>query len=97
MKSQEKFDNAVCVLDKFYRISIYIKVDATKNEEIIVSFHENHKNGVAKSSAIIPRSSMVYVFADSIGSHISGTDTYSINLFMTRGVRAFPINVPATG
>ena len=95
MRSQEKFENAVCVLDRFYRISLYIKVDATKNEEIIVSFHENHKNGVAKRSPIEPKSNMVYVFADSIGSHVSGTDKYSVNLFITRGVKTFPINVPA--
>ena len=42
MKSQEKFDNAICVLDGYYRISLYIKVDATKGEVIVVSFHENN-------------------------------------------------------
>jgi hypothetical protein len=42
MKSQEKFENAICVLDGGYRISLYIKVDSTKGEEVIVSFHENN-------------------------------------------------------
>ncbi len=95
MRSQEKFENAVCVLDRFYRISLYIKVDATKGEEIIVSFHENHKNGIAVKNTPEPQDNMVYVFADSIGSHISGSNDYSINLFITRGVRSFPVNVPA--
>ena len=95
MKSQEKFENAVCVLDRFYRISLYIKVDATKGEEVIVSFHENHKNGIAAKNTPEPQNNMVYVFADSIGSHVSGSNDYSINLFITRGVRSFPINVPA--
>ena len=95
MRSQEKFENAVCVLDRFYRISLYIKVDATRGEEIIVSFHENHKNGIAVKNSPEPQDNMVYVFADSIGSHISGSNNYSVNLFITRGVRSFPINVPA--
>ena len=94
IKSQEKFENAVCVLDGYYRISIYIKVDATKGEEIIVSFHENNKNGIARVNPI-KRDDYVYVFADSVGSHLKNTDDYSINLFITRGVRTFPINVPA--
>ena len=94
MKSQEKFENAVCVLDGYYRISIYIKADTTRGEEIIVSFHENNKNGIARVNPI-SRDNYVYVFADSVGSHLMNTDDYSINLFITRGVRTFPINVPA--
>ena len=94
IKSQEKFENAICVLDGYYRISIYIKVDATRGEEVVVSFHENNKNGIARTN-IISRNEYVYVFADSIGSHVEGTDDYSINVFINRGVRTFPINVPA--
>ncbi len=95
MKSQEKFENAICVLDRFYRISVYIKVDATQNEEVIVSFHENHKNGVAKRNPIMRKNRYVYVFADSIGSYIPIKDSYTINLLITRGVSTFPVNVPA--
>jgi transcriptional regulator with XRE-family HTH domain len=95
MKSQEKFENAICVLDRFYRISVYIKVDATQNEEVIVSFHENHKNGIAKRNPIMRKNRYVYVFADSIGSYIPTKDSYTINLLITRGVSTFPVNVPA--
>ena len=95
MKFQEKFENAICVLDRFYRISVYIKVDATQNEEVIVSFHENHKNGVAKRNPIIRKNRYVYVFADSIGSYIPTMDSYTINLLIARGVSTFPVNVPA--
>ena len=95
IRSQEIFENAVCVLDDFYRISVYIKVDATKGEEMVVSFHENNKGGVAKRNGFSANLSFVYVFADSIGSHMEGTDDYSINFFVTRGVSNFPINVPA--
>ena len=96
IRAQEKFDNAICVLDKFYRISVYIKVDATAGEEVIVSFHENHKNGIAYRNPYEDPNGYVYVFADSIGSHVVGTDKYSVNLFITRGVKTFPVNVPAT-
>ena len=95
IKSQEKFDNAVCVLDEYYRISVYIKVDATKGEEIIVSFHENNKRGIAKRNLMIRHDDHVYVFADSVGAHVKGTDNYSINLFIMRGVRTFPLNIAA--
>lgn len=96
MDSQERFDNAICILDEYYRISLYIKVDATRGEEVIVSFHENHKNGIAKRNSLMHRADQVYVFADAIGSHVVGTDHYSIDVFMMRGVRSFHINVPAT-
>ena len=95
IKEQEKFENAICVLDEYYRISVYIKVDATKGEEIIVSFHENNKHGIAKKNSLYKRDDMLYVFADSIGSHLALTDTYSINLFIMRGVRIFPLNIAA--
>ena len=62
VKTQEKFDNAICVLDEYYRISVYIKLDATKGEEVIVSFHENNKNGVAKRESLKRTDKEVYVF-----------------------------------
>lgn len=96
IKSQEKFDNAICILDEFYRISVYIKLDATFGEEIIVSFRENNKSGVARRNTYNSNLSYVYVFADSIGSHVNNTDNYTVNLFITRGVSTFPINVPAS-
>jgi len=96
IKSQEKFDNAICILDEFYRISVYIKLDATFGEEIIVSFHENNKSGVARRNTYNSNLSYVYVLADSIGSHIDNTDNYTVNLFITRGISTFPINVPAS-
>lgn len=95
IKTQEKFENAICVIDEYYRISLYIKADATKGEEIIVSFHENNKHGIAKRNSFLKRNDWVYVFADSICSYVKNTDTYVINIFVTRGVRTFPITVAA--
>ncbi len=96
IKSQEKYENAICILDECYRISLYIKVDATKGEEVVVSFHESNNRGIARRSSFIDNMSYVYVFADSIGSHVIGTENYTINLFITRGVATIPINVPAS-
>lgn len=91
--SQETYDQVICVLDQYYRISVYIKVDTTKREEIIVSFRENHKNGIAKRNPEKLRDEYVYIMPDSLGSR-SG-DIYTVNFFLTRGVRSFPINAPA--
>jgi len=95
VKTQEKFDNAICVLDEYYRISVYIKLDATKGEEVIVSFHENNKNGVAKREPLKRTNQEVYVFPESISSHVVGTDKYTINLFITRGATSLPMTVSA--
>ncbi|SDB40242.1 Helix-turn-helix [Pseudobutyrivibrio sp. YE44] len=95
IRSQEKFDNAICVLDGGYRISVYIKVDATKGEEVIVSFHENNKGGIARASKRAKNLTKVYVFADNIGSHLIGSDSYTIDLFITRGIKTFPISTIA--
>ena len=95
ISSQERWDNAICILDEYYRISVYIKVDATKGEEVIVSFHESNKGGVAKRNPESEPGEWVYVFAESLGSHVIGTDSYSVNLFIMRGVKLLPINVPA--
>ena len=94
-RSQERFDNAVCVLDEFYRISLYIKADETSGSEIIVSFHENNKGGIAKRNSVLKKHEYVYVFADSISAHVKQTDMYSINLFITRGVKTFHLDVAA--
>ncbi len=95
IKTQEKFENAICVLDEYYRIAVYIKVDATKGEELIVSFHENNKNGIAKREPVKNNNREVYVFPETISSHVAGTDIYSINLFITRGATSLPMNVSA--
>ncbi len=95
ISSQEKFQNALCVLDEFYRISVYIKVDATKGEELIVSFHENNKNGIAKRNPLRRTDEKVYVFPETISSHVVGSDLYTVNLLITRGVTTLPISISA--
>ena len=95
VSSQEKFENAVCVLDEFYRISLYIKVDTTRGEEVIVSFHENNKNGIAKRNPLYKTDKKVYIFPETIDSHVSGSDFYTVSLLITRGMTTLPISISA--
>ncbi len=95
VKNQEKFDNAICVLDEYYRIAVYIKADATRGEEMIISFHENNKNGIAKREPLKKSNGEVYVFPETISAHVEGTDLYDINLFITRGVTSLPLSISA--
>ena len=95
VSSQEKFENAVCILDEFYRISVYIKVDATKGEELIVSSHENNKNGIAKRNPLRRTNEEVYIYPETISSHVVGSDLYTVNLLITRGVTTLPISISA--
>ena len=92
---QEKFDGAVCILDNVYRVSVYIKIDSTQFEEVIVSFHENNKNGIAKTNSLITsnKPEYVFVFADSITAQYPTMDKYSVHLIMQRGLMQLPINV----
>lgn len=87
----QEYEGAICILDTLYRISVYIKIDAKKSEELIVSFHENNKYGIAKKNSVVTKFTDVYVIPDSIEAIVEGTDTASIKLFITRGVFTFPL------
>ena len=65
---QEPSSNFICVLDHMYRISLYIKIDKSFGKEVIVSFHENNKRGIAKENNMIRNKPdyLVPVFADEI-------------------------------
>jgi hypothetical protein len=94
-KDQEKRKSFICVLDNLYRISVYIKLDSTQFEEVIVSFHEDNKRGVAKSNDIIKvmPSRYVPIFADSVCSHMD--EKYVVKVFIQRGLKVFPIEIAA--
>jgi hypothetical protein len=79
-KDQEIYRSYVCVIDNLYKISVYIKVDTTQFEEIIISFHEDNKRGVAKSNRIVP------IFADSILSKIENESKYVLKVIAQRGL-----------
>ena len=89
-KDQEKQKSFICVLDNLYRISVYIKLDSTQFEEVIVSFREE-----AKSNDIIKVTPSRYVpiFADSVCSHMD--EKYVVKVFIQRGLKVFPIEIAA--
>lgn len=94
LRSEEYRDKIICVLDNIYRVSVYIKVDTTQFHEVIVSFHESNKRGVAKTNSLISKSSIndkVFVFANNITSK-SG-DKYGVTIFIQRGVLVLPVTL----
>ena len=87
---QEKRDSMICVLDNIYKVSLHIKPDASFENEMIVSFHEDHKRGVAKDNNKQP--DKVRIIADSLTGGITDTNIKTFNIFIPRGA----INVPVS-
>lgn len=94
-KDQETQNSFICVVDKLYRISVYIKVDKTQFEELIVSFHEDNKRGIAKTNDIIKINDQKFVpvFADCILSR--DHEDYVVKVLIQRGLQLFPLDMPA--
>lgn len=93
--AQEPAGNFICVLDHMYRISLYRKIDKSFGKEVIVSFHEKNKRGIAKENNMIrnKRNSLVPVFADEICARIDGALKVEIKVLMQRGMLLLPIRV----
>lgn len=93
--SQEPADNYICVLDNMYRISLYIKLDKTFGSEIIVSFHENHKRGIAKENNMIRtrKEKIVPIFAEELCAKIEGSPKEEIKILIQRGMLLLPIRL----
>lgn len=96
-KDKENVKSFLCVMDNLYRISVYIKVDAKQHEELVISFHENNKRGIAKSNTLINRNNHEYVpiFADSILSKIEGENRYIVKVIAQRGMKILPLELAA--
>lgn len=94
-KDQEKEKTFLCVIDNLYRISVYIKVDTSFGEELVVSFHEDNIRGIAKSNSLIKNKNnrLVPVFADSYGSINKENGNVSLNVFVQRGMRVLPLSM----
>lgn len=94
-KDQEKRRAFICVIDNMYRVSVYIKVDKTFGQEIVVSFHEDNIRGVAKTNDLIKNQSnrLVAVFADSYGSIEKNTGNVSLHILAQRGMKVLPLDV----
>ena len=94
-KEQESDSNFICVLDNIYRVSIYIKLDKTFGNEVIVSFHENNKRGIAKENNLIQNSmdQLVPVFADEVCAKIEGSPKEEVKVFVQRGMLTLPLRI----
>ncbi|MFI3213085.1 MAG: hypothetical protein R3Y24_07060 [Eubacteriales bacterium] len=94
-KDQEPSNSFICVIDNLYRISVYIKIDSKQLEEVIVSFHENNIPGMAKSNIYdIELPKYVPVFADSVNAKIENENKYVVKIFVQRGLKVLPIEMP---
>lgn len=93
--SQEPTKNYICVLDHMYRISLYIKLNKSFGKEVIVSFHENNKRGIAKENNMIQNKPdyLVPVFADEICARIDGAAKEEIKVLMQRGMLLLPVRI----
>ena len=95
-KDQEPDKSFICVVDNTYRVSVYIKIDSTQYEELIVSFHEDNKRGIAKDNNVFQQlPDYVPIFADCVTSRIDGSNNVTVKVFVQRGVMTLPIDLPA--
>ncbi len=108
-KPEEEYDkNVVCILDKLYNISLYIKVEKPLNNEheyTVVSFHEDYqyKNGipVAKQNSVLRKKDLesnkqiyVPVFKDDYRSIDLTNQTAFINVYVQRGLLTIKLSLP---
>lgn len=93
--SQETKESFICVLDNMYRVSVYIKLDKTFGNELIVSFHENNRRGIAKENNLIRnrQGKIVPVFADEVLAQVENSPKEEIKVFIQRGMLLLPIRI----
>lgn len=96
-KEQEKKDTFICVIDNLYRVSVYIKVDKEEFQEIIISFHEDNKRGIAKTNDLIKidQEKYVAIFADSVLSKLADENKYVVKALFQRGLTILPLELAA--
>lgn len=96
-KDQKPEDSFICVIDNVYRVSVYIKADNRQFEEVIVSFHENNKRGIAKTNSLIQADTRQYVpvFADSVLSCVKNENRYVVRAFFQRGLTVLGLELAA--
>lgn len=94
-KDQEAVKSFLCVIDNLYKVSVYIKMGAKQFEEIIISFHEDNKRGIAKSNKIqvFSKNPYVPVFADSILSKVENENKYVLKVMAQRGLLELPLEI----
>ena len=96
-KNQEPYKSYICVIDNLYKVSVYIKIDGKQFEEVIVSFHEDNKRGIARSNRpqIYTGNHYVPIFADSILSRTENENRYVVKVIVQRGLLELPLEIAA--
>ena len=96
-QKQEPDKHFICVIDNQYAVSLYIKLNATQHEEVVVSFHENHIRGIAKQNRLLQtqRNQLVPVFAESVQVHVENTNNYVVRVLVQRGMLILPLSISA--
>lgn len=95
-KDQEPEKSYICVIDRLYRVSVYIKVYNKQFEEVIVSFHEDNKRGIARINNIQTyenKNRLVPVFADQENAKVPDEEKYGIKIFVQRGLMILPLEL----
>ena len=94
-QEQEKGSNFICVIDNVYRVSVYIKMNVTQGEEVVISFHEGNKSGVAKSNRLIRRGATDYVpvFVNTCSGYSIELGIVSVNVLVQRGLKVLPLTL----
>lgn len=95
-KDQVYDKHITCIIDKLYRISVYIKVNTKQFEEVIVSFHEDNKNGIAKVNSVYRKApEYVPIICDGIESQVENSNSYGVKVVLMRGLLTLPIHLSA--
>lgn len=94
---QKKIKSFYCVIDNLYRVSVYVKADATQHEEVIVSFHEDNQCGTAKSNELIKYHLQKYVpiFAESVLDRVPDKNKYFVSALFQKGLAVLPLELSA--
>lgn len=98
-QEQEKKAGYLCILDNAYRVSVYIKIDTTEGEEMVVSFHEDNKKGIAKGNQLIQYSNIlnhveyVAVFVNNCVSYSAETHDAVVDVLVQRGLKVVPVTI----
>ncbi len=90
-----KTDNPICVSDHIYKISLYIKLNLLPENEMVISFHEDHNRGdtVDNSRIIRWQQNKVRIIADSITGRITDTNTIAFDVLIPRGANNLPVSL----
>ena len=96
-KDQEPEHSFICVIDNVYRVSVYIKVDNRQFEEVVISFHEDNKRGIARRNSLMQADQQRYVpiFADSVMSRVEEENRYVVKAFFQRGLSVLGLELAA--